>query len=52
MYDLVMGQTTREKLFELIEDHDLGDYIAKALILRMTTDECRDFLCDLRAERV
>lgn len=52
MYDLVMGQTTREKLFELIDDHDLGDTIAKALIRQMTTDECREFLCDLRAERV
>lgn len=52
MFDLVMAQTTREKLFELIEDHSLGDYIAKALILRMTTDECRDFLADLKAERV
>lgn len=52
MYDLVMGQTTREKLFELIEIHELGDYLARALIRRMTTDECRDLLCDLKAERI
>jgi hypothetical protein len=52
MFDLVMGQTTREKLFELIEDHAFCDYLAKALILRMTTDECRDLLCDLKAERI
>jgi len=52
MFDLVMGQTTREKFFELIEDHAMGDYIAKALVKRMTTDELRDFLCDLKAERV
>lgn len=51
MYETVMGQTTREKFFELIEDHAMGDHIAKALILRMTTDECRDFLCDLKADR-
>lgn len=47
-----MGQTTREVLFELIEQCELGDYIAKALIRRMTTDECRDFLCDFNAGRV
>lgn len=52
MYDLVMGQTTREKLHELVEDHGMGDYLAKALIRRMTTDECRDLLCDLKAERI
>lgn len=52
MYDLVMGQTTHEKLIELIEDDKMGDYIAKALIRRMTTDEKRDFLADLKAERV
>lgn len=51
MFETVMGQTTREKLFELIEDRGIGDYLAKALILRMTTDECRDFLADLKAER-
>lgn len=52
MFETVMGQTTREKLFELIEDWDMGDYLARALILRMTTDECRDLLCDLKAERI
>ena len=52
MFDVTMGQTTREKLHELIEDYGMGDYIAKALILRMTTDECRDFLSDLKWERV
>jgi hypothetical protein len=52
MYDLVMGQTTREKLHELIKDHGMGDYLAQALIRRMTTDECRDLLCDLKAERI
>lgn len=52
MFDVTMGQTTREKLYELIEDYGMGDYIAKALILRMTTDECRDFLSDLKWERV
>lgn len=51
-YETTMGQTTREKLFELIENHAMGDHIAKALISQMSTDECRDFLCDLRAERV
>ena len=52
MFETVMGQTTREKLVELIEDYEMGDYIANALIRRMTTDECRDFLADLKAERV
>lgn len=52
IYDLTMAQTTREKLFELIEDHGMGDYIAKALVRYMTTDECRDFLLDLKHERV
>lgn len=52
MYDTVMGQTTREKLIELIDDYEMGPYIAHALIRRMTTDECRDFLADLKAERV
>lgn len=51
-YDVRMGQTTREKLFELIEELGMGDSLAKALILRMTTDECRDFLSDLKWERV
>ena len=51
-YDVCMGQTTREKLFELIEELGIGERIAKALILRMTTDECRDFLSDLKWERV
>lgn len=52
MYETVMGQTTREKLAELIDDYAMGNYIAHALIRRMTTDECRDFLADLKAERV
>ena len=51
-YDVRMGQTTREKLFELIEELGMGERIAKALILRMITDECRDFLSDLKWERV
>ena len=49
---LVMGQTTREKLVELIDNDGMGSYIAHALIRRMTTDECRDFLADLKAGRV
>lgn len=49
-YDTVMGQTTREKLAELI-DKGMGKYIAHALIRQMSTDECRDFLADLKAER-
>ena len=52
MYDTVMGQTTREKFAELINDYGMGPYIAHALIRRMTTDECREFLADLKAERV
>jgi len=52
MYETVMGQTTREKLAELIEDYEMGDYLAHALIRRMTTDECRDLLADLKAERI
>lgn len=52
MFETVMGQTTREKLAELIEAHGMGPYIAHALIRRMTTDECREFLADLKAERV
>lgn len=52
MFDLVMGQTTREKFVELIDDYGMGPYLAHALIRRMTTDECRDLLCDLKAERV
>lgn len=52
MYELVMGQTTREKLVELIDNDGMGSYIAHALIRRMTTDECRDFLADLKAARV
>jgi len=52
MYETVMGQTTREKLAELINDYEMGAYLAHALIRRMTTDECRDLLCDLKAERI
>ena len=52
MYETVMGQTTREKLVELIDDYQMGDYLAHALIRRMTTDECRDLLADLKAERI
>lgn len=52
MYETTMGQTTREKLLELIQDENFGNYIAEALVRRMTTDECRDFLCDLKAGRI
>ena len=52
LYKLTMGQTTREKLAELIEDDGMGSYFANALIRRMTTDECREFLADLKAERI
>lgn len=52
MFETVMGQTTREKLVELIYEHEMGNYLAHALIHRMTTDECRDLLADLKAERI
>lgn len=47
IYEKVHGQSSRDKLRELVDMHGMELYIARALILRVSDDVCDELLYDM-----
>jgi hypothetical protein len=48
IYEKVHGQSSRDKLRELVDMHGMELYIARALILRVGDDVCDELLYDMK----
>lgn len=47
IYEKVYGESSRDKLRELVDTHGMELYIARALILRVDDDVCDKLLYDM-----
>ena len=52
IYKRVHAQSARDKLKELVEMHGHELFIARALLLRISEEECESLLDDIRVQRL
>lgn len=52
IYKQVYSQSARDKLKELVEMHGHELFIARALLLRISDEECESLLDDIREQRI
>jgi hypothetical protein len=52
IYKRVHGQSARDKLRELIDDHGHELFIARALLLRVDDEVCDELLDDITEGRI
>lgn len=52
IYKQVHSQSARDKLKELVEMHGHELFIARALLLRISDEECESLLDDIREQRI